>query len=298
MKLLKLGLSLFLGVFLLTACQDKKQADLVTTSFVAYDIARAIAQDNLTITNITPWGTELHDFDPSPQDIMAASEAGLFIYTSDDLESWASSVSNKNVLNLSQAIEEDHHDHDHEEGHNHASHFWTDPLTFVTMIELSLDKLIEIYPEHQELFKKNAGAYIEEIKNLTHDLEDFLTDFENPTLFFAGHNALDGFADHFGLSIIALQDSYRPNADVTAQEIVTLRDEMKSHNARVLFHEELVTPLLAQQIKEDLAKQGMIIELLELHGYHNITQEQFNQGVSLSDLFKQNIINIKEALGN
>lgn len=503
MKLIKTTLSLLIGLLVLVGCQTKAQADIVTTSFIGYDITTAIVGDTLTVKNLTPWGSEIHDFDPNPQNITEASKAGLFVYMSDDLETWASTISNENVLNLSEVVashehehhdhegvringlkehyhsndtveleavlsedlgsdhwhwfitrpnqeeqviegqgdstleytatledngatliarlygddheviahsdaivlevvdhgSHDHDDHDHTDDHgseddhdhsdmtvsitglsdhyhthdtlsliaettpetdhdhwhwfitrpgqeeavidgqgthelsleletadnnsvivarlygdnheviaesepvevqieNHGTHFWTDTHNMLVMIEETQEKLSALYPEHKETFEKNATAYIDEISALDEDLVAFLKTVDEKTLFFSGHNALDGFAQHYGLSIKALHDSYRPNADTTAQDILTLKNELLDHKAHVLYHEELVEPVVAKQIQEELAKVDTPIELLELHGYHNITQSQFKEGVRFSDLFKQNIENIKKGLSH
>jgi len=294
---------LMILLFTMMGCDKKKtSSDIVVTSFIGYDLATKVAGDKLTVDNILPFGSELHDFSPTPKDIIAVNNARLFIYLSVDLEPWVETNStNPNALNLSESFTLAEHEHvtldTDEDEHDHSSlHFWTDPTTYLQLINVVRDKLIALDAENKEYYTENAKAYYDEIYALHEEMDIFSQSIDKKELFFAGHNALDAFASRYHLTIHALTSSYQPDADLTPQQILDLKNAIKEAGVHYLFIEELQEPKIANTIKNSLKEEEYELELLELHGYHNISVEQKEANVCYADLLKQNIINIKKAL--
>lgn len=298
--------TLFLG---LSAC-TKIDADIVTTSFIGYDLATQIAGEKLEVVNIMPWGSEMHDFEPTPKDISGINRSRLFIFLGVLLEPWvANNVNQDNALNLSESYHIEPHDHgddhsyedhfNHDEDHDHGSlHYWTDPVTYLQLIEVVRDRIIAIDPANKSYYEHRAQTYYERIEALHFELDEYTASLDNRLLFFAGHNALYAFADRYHLEIRSLTGEYKPNADLTPQQLQKLRDEIVASDVHHLFIEELVEPRVARSIQNMLSNQNYSLEILELHGYHNISQTQLKKGVTYADLFEQNIRNIEQALGN
>ncbi|OCN05284.1 hypothetical protein A4S06_09255 [Erysipelotrichaceae bacterium MTC7] len=306
---------LLLVIALISGCTntiDKKTSDkpvVVASSFIGYDLVSNIAKDLVDVSNMTPWGSELHNFEPTTKDMVNIEEADLFVFLSEELETWTSSSANKSQsLNLSKMYTLAKHDHEHEtenesehdhEGHDHASlHFWTDPTTYIQLIDAVCDRLVQLDSTHKDTYETNAAAYKQEILGLHEDFEQYMDSQTNPTIFFAGHNAMDAFADRYHLDIVSLNEEYTPDADLTAKQLETLTSEIVKHEAKTVFTEELVEPRVANLIKDNLQQEDYTVNILELHGYHNIAKEQAKKGVRYVDLFKQNIENIKQALGD
>lgn len=299
---------------LLVACgtntkseNDKKT--IVTTSFIGYDLASNIAGDKMEITNIMPWGSELHDFEPTAKDISKIRDADLFIYLSVELEPWVNTnAENENALNLSKSYTLEEHDHEEHEdeahedadGHDHATlHFWTDPTNYLQLIEKTKEELIQLDPENKAYYEERAEAYYSRIEQLHDDFDDYTETLrdENRTIYFAGHNAMSAFGERYDLTIVSLSDEYRPDADLTAQQLTGLKEQLTSHDMHYLFTEELVEPRVANQIQASLKTEDFEVTILELNGYHNISKAQYEEGVTYADLFQKNINNIQRALG-
>ena len=75
------------AVFLLAKPQTQTdQLKIVSTIFPGYDFARAIAGDNADITMLIYPGSEIHSFEPSPQDIINIQDSDVFIYVGGESE--------------------------------------------------------------------------------------------------------------------------------------------------------------------------------------------------------------------
>ncbi len=319
MKKFLLILLVLLAGLSLSACRDDKSADIVTTMFPQYDFARQIVGDKMTVSLLTPPGVDIHSYEATSRDMAAIQNAKLFIFTSLEIEPWLNNLTNIGgpdtvVLDLSTQYvlrDHDHHHDDHHDDHDHTQsgsqvtlngdhhdhdhdddfHYWTDPTTAIQLIEAILASVIAIDPDHAYFYEANAHAYVHEIEDLHEALEDFLLDHEREgsTIFFAGHNAMGAFAERYHLNIVSLFEDFVPDADLTSAQLIQFTEAVRTAGVRHLFIEELVEPKAALAIVNELAKDGYALELLELHGYHNVTREDFETGVSYADLLARNL---------
>lgn len=294
---------LLLPLLILAGCSTKPKPNIITTSFVSFDVVRNIVGDHLVVENIVPWGSEIHSFEPLARDIVNINEAELFVYSTPLLETWVKDlVENENAFDMS-AHYTDEHDHGdsgaHDHDHDHASlHFWTNPVWYVEVMDELLLTLSVIYPHFVDEFTQNHTNYTNSINNSITELHSFLETIANPQIYFAGHNAMDAFSDEFGLNIRALSDSFKPDIDFTAKDIEAVILEMIDNDIHYLFVEELAEPRAAEVIKHEFAKHNHDIIIRELHGYHNITSNDAKEDVTYDELFKRNVAYIKEALSH
>ncbi len=130
-RMKKLSILIVLSM-LLMGCTSNSNDDnpdglsIVTTSFVTYDFARAIATDDNVNLLIKP-GQDAHSFEPTTQDMIDIENSDLLIYTNDGMEPWVNGLLDESILKLDASknityLESDHdHSHDHdEEAHDHS----------------------------------------------------------------------------------------------------------------------------------------------------------------------------------
>ncbi len=61
---------------------------VVTTFTVIQDIAQNVAGDKAIVESITKPGAEIHDYQPTPKDIVKAQKADLILWNGMNLERW------------------------------------------------------------------------------------------------------------------------------------------------------------------------------------------------------------------
>jgi zinc transport system substrate-binding protein len=292
-----LVMMMIISAMLLASCQNKDRDvyQIVTTLFPQYDIAKAIAGNEMNVKNVLPFGTDPHSYEITSIDRQYIESSELFIYTSDELENWVDDISLTQtlVLNLELELDLEHHDHDEE----HDVHFWTNPHTMEDMVNVILAHLIEIKPSSADLFTENANAYIETLESHVADLESFLSNYNNDTLtlYIAGHNAMAEFGEYFGLDIVSLFPDFIPDAELSSLELSSFMDALIINNIKAFFIEPLFDqePLASITIQSALLEQNQTVSYYELHQFHNISQQDFENNVTLFDIFDNNIQNIK-----
>ncbi|MDX9691862.1 MAG: metal ABC transporter substrate-binding protein [Acholeplasmataceae bacterium] len=319
MKKLLFVLLMLPSLVMLASCKDEKTADIVTTMYPQYDFARQIVGDKMSVSLLIPPGAEIHDYDVTSKDLIAIENSKLFIFTSVELNTWVDPLTiggdDTIVLDLSTSFtlvehehaEDDHddehldeEDHDDEHDHDHADdvHFWTDPTTVLQLIDAILEQIIIIDPANSDFYTTNATNYKAVIEDIHHEIDELFQILENQEkpIYFAGHNAMGAFAKRYHINIISLFEAFKPDADLTSAELISFVDEVRNTQTNYIFTEELVNPKTAEKIINELSKYN--ISMLELHGYHNVTKEDFNAHVSYADLMLRNYQNLVLALGD
>ena len=296
----------------LASCGAKEYPDIIATMFPQYDFAKQIAGDDFKVSLLVPPGTEIHEYEVTSQDMVKIKKSKLFIFTSLEIDNWIGDVNTIGgddtiVMNLSE-----HYTRvpltyaepiliplDEEAIHANTLHFWTDPANAVQLIEAILEQMITLDPSKEDEMRVRAQNYISQINESSNDFTDFMDEgsgmFLGSILYFAGHNALGSFGQRYGLNIISLFEDFKPDADLTSNELIIFTNLVKNAGTHFLFIEELVEPKAARAIQLELSVKYQL-NLLELHGYHNVSVEDFEQGVSYKDLLDRNITNIKQVL--
>lgn len=295
-RLILLVTFIFFGIFF-TACDTKSEhPDVVTTMFVHYDIVRQLADDYLTVELLIPLGADVHSFEATSKDIVKIKNAKLFLFTSLELDTWIQDEKTIGgdqtvVVNMSQSYVLDLESVDeHDE-----LHYWVDPIIFTQMVDYVLDHLLLIDPEHADHYQRNANLYKQQVLDLHND---FITSsLSQSTLYFAGHNAFGLFGLRYDLTFVSLFPEFKPDDDLTSQEIISFSNAIREAQTTFLFSEALIEPKAAKAIQNHLRTQNYQLSLLELHTYHNVSQSDWNQKKTYVDLFAQNIDQLKQGLG-
>ena len=128
-------------------CRIGGISEVMASFYPMHDFAQKIGGDKVTVTNMVPAGTEPHDWEPSPSDIVALEQADVFVYSGAGMEHWVedvlASLDNQSLVTVEAsygiALLEGHHhhhedeeeaehghedEHEHEEGGGYDPHVW------------------------------------------------------------------------------------------------------------------------------------------------------------------------------
>lgn len=197
------------------------------------------------------------------------------------------------------SLKHEEHSHDsevsdhEEESHNETDeHIWTSPVNEMIMTEKICDTLSQALPEEKENFKKNAESYIKQLKELDSEIRIVVNNSKTKEIIFADKFPLQYFAKEYGLKYYAAFPGCGSDMEPSAKTIAFLVDKIKEDNIKAVFYLELSSHIVADAIETDTGAKP-----LQFNSCHNITQKQFDSGVTYVDLMKENVNNLKIALG-
>ncbi len=268
----RLALALALLVTLvapLAACSDQaaetgdEKLKVLTTFTVIADMARNVAGEKATVESITKPGSEIHNYQPTPGDLLKAQGADLILWNGLDLERWFEkffqNLRDVPGVVISEGVEPIGIGTGPYEGKPNP-HAWMSVSDGVIYVENIRDALMEADPKNAETYKKNAAAYIEKLEAMAKPIRETLADVpENKRWLVTSEGAFSYLARDYGLKELYL---WPINADAqgTPQQVRAVIDQMREHDIPVIFSESTVSPSPAQQVaRETGAKYGGVL---------------------------------------
>ena len=98
-------------------------------------------------------------------------------------------------------------------------------------------------------------------------------------------------AERYGLTHRSPYAGNTSNAEPTPVEMAKLIDAMKETHSTTLYFEELTDPRVAQAIADETGAQ-----LVLLHGAHNLSPEEAEQGLTYMQIMKDNLDKLRKGL--
>lgn len=185
------------------------------------------------------------------------------------------------------------HNEDSEEEYEETDeHIWTSPVNEIIMTEKICETLSKALPEEKENFQKNAENYISQLKELDNEFRTIVENAKTKEIIFADKFPLQYFTKEYGLKYYAAFPGCGSDMEPSAKTIAFLVDKIKEDNIKAVFYLELSSHIVADAIETDTGAKP-----LQFNSCHNITQKQFDSGVTYVDLMKENVNNLKIALG-
>jgi zinc transport system substrate-binding protein len=292
-----------------SSCKELTAADkgfnIVTTGFAPYDFARQIAAGKANLTMLLSPGAESHSYDPSPQDIIKIQKSKVFIYVGGESDAWVdkilasidtSKVKNITLMDCVELVEEETVDgmqaeSEEEEGTAYDEHVWTSPRNAELIVQKISEALCELDAENAEEYKKNTAEYIEKLKGLDSKLKAVVAEGLRKTIIFGDRFPFRYFAEAYGLTYYAAFPGCSTETEPSAATVKFLIDKVKAEKIPVVFHIEMGNEKMTRVISEATGAK-----VLQLHACHNISRDDFKNGVSYLDIMEKNAEALREAL--
>ncbi|OTQ72787.1 MULTISPECIES: metal ABC transporter substrate-binding protein [unclassified Gilliamella] len=246
-----------------SASADEKKFKVVTTFTVIQDIAQNVAGDAAVVESITKVGAEIHEYDPTPQDITKALSADLVLWNGLNLELWFERFFEDIKDVPSVVVTEGIDPMPIQEGSykgNPNPHAWMSPTLALTYVENIRAALVKYDPKNAEIYNKNAAEYVAKIKVLDAPLRERLAKIpESQRWLVTSEGAFSYLARDYNLKEAYL---WPINAEQqgTPKQVKNLIDLVRANNIPVLFSESTISDKPAKQVsKETGAKYGGVL---------------------------------------
>ena len=247
----------------LAALQAEAKFKVVTTFTVIQDIAQNVAGDAATVESITKPGAEIHEYEPTPKDIVKAQSADLILWNGLNLERWFErffqNIKDKPAVVVTEGITPlSIYEGPYKDAPN--PHAWMSPSNALIYVENIKNAFVKYDPQNADTYQKNAAAYAEKIKHLDKPLREKLSQIPaDQRWLVTSEGAFSYLAKDYDLKEGYL---WPINAEQqgTPQQVRKLIDLVKKNHIPVVFSESTVSAKPAQQVaKESGAKYGGVL---------------------------------------
>ncbi|CDH25880.1 metal ABC transporter substrate-binding protein [Xenorhabdus bovienii] len=259
--------NMIIALFTLTLFSQQAYADkkfrVVTTFTIIQDMAQNIAGDAAIVESITKPGAEIHDYQPTPKDIIKAQRADLILWNGLNLERWferffenmkdiPTAVITEGIIPL--PIREGPYNK------NPNPHAWMSPKNALIYIENIRKSFVKYDPANAEVYNRNAKIYAEKMAKLDAPLRERLSRIpENQRWLVTSEGAFSYLTQDYGFKEVYL---WPINAEEqgSPQQVRRVIDTIRTQKIPVVFSESTVSDKPAKQVsKETGAHYGGIL---------------------------------------
>ena len=316
-KMITVILSALLVVSVFAGCStaEKKTNDklsIVTTVFPIYDWVRNIVgNEDIELTMLLDKGTDLHNYQPTADDMIKISDCDMFIYIGGESDEWAEDALensvNENIIALNlldvlgdKAKEEELIEgmQDEEEGEEEEAeydeHIW---LSLKNAQVLSLEianKLGDIDSDNKALYLTNAEKYNADLAALDKEYENAVAAANTKTLLFGDRFPFRYMTEDYGLKYYAAFIGCSAETEASFETISFLArktDELELKNIMVLEGSDCK---IANTIIENTQNKNQ--KILALNSMQSTAAKQVEEGATYLGIMQSNLAVLKEAL--
>ncbi len=240
-----------------------KKFKVVTTFTIIQDIAQNVAGDAAIVESITKPGAEIHDYQPTPKDIIKAYDADLILWNGMNLELWFErffeNFQNTPAVIVTEGIEPmSIREGDYQGTPN--PHAWMSPANAAIYIENIRKAFVQHDPKNAEIYNQNAKDYAAKIAKLDAPLRERLERIPAEQRWLvSSEGAFSYLTKDYGFKEVYL---WPINAEEqgSPQQVKKVIDTVRKYNIPVVFSESTISDKSARQVsKETGAAYGGVL---------------------------------------
>lgn len=256
-----------IGALALAGCGGNESAEpeatetvqAVSTFSILTDMVEEIGGEHVEVYNLVPVGQDPHEYESTPSDTKALSDADVFFVNGLNLEGgdqgWAARMSssvgmqNDRLVETTDGVEPLYLTEGVEDSVN--PHAFLDPNVGVIMAENIAETLVDIDPDHAETYQNNADAYVGELTAMHEQYQQEIGDLEEDRrVLVTSERAFQYVAERYDLV-----EGYIWSVDTddigTPAQIISAIEFVKEHEPPALFLESNVANAPMETVAED-----------------------------------------------
>lgn len=258
----------------------------------------------MDISYLLDSGVDLHNYQPTADDIMKISTCDLFVYVGGESDEWVegalAEATNKDmkVINLmdvlgdSAKVEElkegmQESEHEHEDGEEeYDEHVWLS-LKNAKVLCAEIEKNIEaIDSANAADYKANLDSYIAKLSELDNSFQTLVDGSSVKTLVFGDRFPLRYFVDDYGLDYFAAFIGCSAESEASFETIMFLSDKINELDCNTVFTLENSNKDIANAVINNSGKKG--VQAAELNSLQSVSKDDISGGESYLSLMQKN----------
>ena len=312
--------SVFLTATLIGCAAEKPSVNnsgrlsIVCTNFSEYDWTREIIgdTDSADIRYLLESGMDIHNYQPSAQDMMTISDCNMFIYVGGESESWVDDalkgVKNKDmkVIKLFESVGSNIRKEEHKEGmqeeHVHTDddeeeydeHVWLSLSNAKLICSDICSSLCELDSANADKYKSNLAAYTDKLSALDEEYSDMAESADTKTLLFGDRFPFRYLLDDYGLDYYAAFNGCSAETEASFETIANLAEKMDELDLDTVFIIENSDDSIAKSIISSSKNKNAKIQ--KLNSIQSVTSDDISRGVSYISIMNDNLDTLKKVL--
>lgn len=270
----------------------QKKPQVSASIYPLYFFSGEIAGNRADVSNLTPAGSEPHDYEPATSDIARLEKSKMLILNG-NVETWGGKIKDNlkgsGVLiivagdglfsrNLIEA------------GKTSADpHIWLSPLLAKKEAEKITLGFIRIDPAGSSYYLANEKILDGKFDRLDAEYKTGLANCKQKDLI-TSHAAFGYLAQAYGLNQLAIS-GLSPDAEPSTQELARIVKFAREKNIKYIFAESLVSPKLSDTVAAEIGAKTLVLDPLE-----GLSGDKINAGKNYFSVMEDNLKKLEVAL--
>lgn len=223
----------------------------LSTFTIIADMVAEVGGDRVDSVSLTKIGSEIHGYETTPSDLVAASKADIFFENGMNLELWASKLRSNLPDTPAYVVSEGVEVLSIAEGDYEGKpnpHAWMSPKQGLVYIENIRQALTEFSPADADYFSQNAQDYSEKLMVVDEKLSTALEALpENNRALVTCEGAFTYLTNDYGLQEVYLW-AINDESGGSPQQIAQVIDTVRANQIPAVFCESTVEPRIQAEV--------------------------------------------------
>lgn len=300
--------------------KETGKINVVCISFPEYDWARQVIgekNDKVNLTLIVDNGMDIHNYQPSAEDMIEIADRDLLIYNGGQSESWVEEAvktgKETQVINMMELLGEnvmeeeivegmEETEHEHEEGREeeHAQeeteydeHVWLSVKSAVKVVEEIQKAITSLDSENAASYEENASAYISKLQALDRKYEETVKASKHTMVLFGDRFPFRYLTEDYGITYYAAFPGCSAETEASFETIVFLAEKVKENNLPCILTIDGSDKSIAESVKSNAGNSK--VKILTLNSLQSVSKEKL-EGTAYLSVMEENLEVLKEAL--
>ena len=301
-----------------TASDEADTISVVTTIFPEYDWVRQIVGDNsnVEITMLLDNGVDLHNYQPTAEDILTLATCDVFIYVGGESDEWVEDAlqdavnDNMQVINLMdvlgdnvkeeevvegmEAEAEESESVESEEEVEYDEHVWLSLKNAQVLVEAFSDTLEVVDSENAALYEANSESYLEELASLDEKYQEAVDSADTNTILFGDRFPFRYLADDYGLDYYAAFVGCSAETEASFETITFLAEKVDELGLNTVLTIENSDQKIAETIIANTDSKDA--QIFSMDSMQSTTSSDIVAGATYLGIMESNLDVLAEAL--
>jgi len=292
-----LSVGLVSGLVLASGCTRPASTSkrVVATTSMIGDMVQRLAGETAELQVLMGPGVDPHLYEPKESDRAKLRQADLILYNGLHLEGKMAENLAKNPK--AKAVAEPlPKDRLLEEEGQPDPHVWFDVSLWAQTIDVVEKALVELQPQHAELYRKNAAAYRQELSRLHEEVRSSLASIpQDQRVLVTAHDAFRYFGRAYGIEVKGLQ-GVSTATEAGLRRVEEVVDLVVARKIKALFPESSVPPDGVKKVLERCQARGHSVRLADGELYSDAMDEPGTPAGTYVGMVRSNVRLIVESL--
>lgn len=299
------------------ANDNTDKLNIICTVFPQYDWVKNILGDkanNVDLTLLLDKGTDLHNYQPTVDDLVKISKCDMFVYIGGESDKWVddalANTTNKDIIavNLIDVIGDAAKEEEVKEGMEtkeeepsvcgeaaeYDEHIWLSLRNAIVLCGTLSEKIQLLDSANAGIYRENTEKYIKSLSELDNQYKTVCNNAKTKTVLFGDRFPFRYMVDDYGLDYYAAFVGCSAETEASFKTISFLANKTDELNLSAVLTIEGSDHKIAQTIISNTTSKNQ--EILSLNSMQGVTNADITNGATYLSIMTDNLNILKKAL--